>query len=455
MASKGDVRPDNRLTFMDQAGLQLLRATGSGKLMQFVWIYDHPVDFDELRRFHRDFGYGMAGRLIERSPLPFGRYRWVSSLGPTSDIDFAERARPRAEVGDWADERAALPVDPETGPAWHMGVLPLTDGSTAITLLGSHGLIDGIGALLTTVEAVLGNRRDLGYPLPRSRKRFRGAVADLRETAAGIPEIARTVVAAGKLGLRHRHEMGAASTSKPPTISSAGGEATVVVPAISVFVDLDDWDRRAKSLNGNSSSLVAGFTAKLAERIGRRGADGAVTLLMALNDRTSLEDTRAQAMLFAQARLDPTPVTTDLTDARTAIRHAIKTAREVPDETLQLLPLVPLVPRRALRRVIDVFFGSGDDLAVSCSNLGDIDPAVGRPDGTDAEYVMLRGIDQNVRRADIERAGGQLVVVAGRICGKMSIGLVAYQMGGENSKPHLRELASARSAEFDLTGEIF
>ena len=167
-----------------------------------------------------------------------------------------------------------------------------------------------------------------------------------------------------------------------------------------------------------------------------------MTLIMALNDRTSLDDTRAQAMVFAQARLDPTPVTTDLTDARIAIRQALKTAREVPDETLQLLPLVPLVPRRALRRVIDGFLGSGDDLAVSCSNLGDIDPAVGRPDGTDAEYVMLRGIDQNVRRADIERAGGQLVVVAGRICGKMSINAVAYQPGAQNSKDRLREQAS-------------
>ena len=237
------MQPDNRLTFMDQAGLQLLRATGSGKLMQFVWIYDHPVDFDELRRFHRDFGYGMAGRLIERSPLPFGRYRWVSSLGPTSEIDFAERARPRAEVGDWADERAALPVDPETGPGWHMGVLPLTDGSTAITLLGSHGLIDGIGALLTTVEAVLGNRRDLGYPLPRSRKRFRGALSDLRETAKSVPEIGRTVVAAAKLGLRQRHQMAASSASKPSAISLADGDSTVVLPAVSVFVDLPDWDR--------------------------------------------------------------------------------------------------------------------------------------------------------------------------------------------------------------------
>ena len=82
---------DNRLTFMDQTVFDLLRATGTGKLLQFVWIYDHPVDFDELRRFHRDFGYGMAGRLIERSALPVPQLSAVmsshfSEFNPTSAL---------------------------------------------------------------------------------------------------------------------------------------------------------------------------------------------------------------------------------------------------------------------------------------------------------------------------------------------------------------------------------
>jgi hypothetical protein len=188
--------------------------------------------------------------------------------------------------------------------------------------------------------------------------------------------------------------------------------------------------------------------------MGRRGADGTVTLVIALNDRTSLDDTRANAMLFAPVSIDPDPVTTDLSDARTAVREALKKVREVPDETLQLLPLVPFVPRRALRRVVEEFLGSGAELPVSCSNLGDVHPAVGRPDGTDAEYTILRGVDQNVRLADLERAGGQLVVVAGRIGGRITIDIVGYQVGAQNSKPRLRALATDTLAEFGLTGEI-
>jgi hypothetical protein len=439
---------------MDQAGIQLLRATGRGQLMQVVWIYEHPVDFEALKRFHRNFGYGMAGRRIERSPLPFGRYRWVASFGPAAEIEFVTTPRPRSEASDWADEQAQVAVDPERGPGWHLGVLPMTDGSTAVSLAGSHHLSDGGGALLTIVEGVLGLRRDLGYPPPWSRTRFRGALIDLRDTVRAAPEVARTVVTLGKLGLRQRRERTASAAPKPAVINPAPGDETIVVPAISVFVEIPDWDARAKSLSGTSYSLLAAYAAKLGERLGRHRADGDVSLIIALNDRMSLDDTRANAMLFAPVNIDPKPLTTDLTDARNAIRQALKTARDVPDETLQLLPLVPLVPRRVLKGVVEQFLGTGAELPVSCSNLGDIPAEFGCPDGTEAEYAMLRGVDQNVRRADLERAGGQLVVVAGRINGKVSIGLVAYQVGGENTKPHLRELAAQTLADFDLTGEI-
>src|SRR5277367_1793924 len=142
-ASNGDARPDNRLALLDQAFYAGHRAAGQNEAMQAVWVYEHAVDFDTLRRLHHNLGHGLFARLIERSPLPFGRHRWVSDPNP-SNIDIAECARPRAEVSDWADERAQLPVHPERGPGWHLGVLPLTDGSIAVTMVVSHYLLDGI-----------------------------------------------------------------------------------------------------------------------------------------------------------------------------------------------------------------------------------------------------------------------------------------------------------------------
>ena len=445
----GDPLPENHLALMDQAGLQLLRATGRGQLMQCTWLYEHPVDMDGIRRFHRNFGYGLAGRRIERSPVPFARHRWVSSLGPATELDVAQ-PRPRSAFSDWLDERSQITVDPEHGPGWHLAVLPMTDGSTGVTLVGSHHLGDGVGALLTVVEAVTGATRDLGYPLPHSRRRFRAGLTDLRETARSVPEVGRTLVAAAKLINGQRGEAAAAPTPNRRAVD----DGPIVVPVVSAFVDLADWDACADARYGNSSSLVAGFAARLGRTMRRQGADGAVPLVFALNDRTSLEDTRANAMLFAQARIDPVNVTKDLTDARIAIREALKKAREVPDATLQLLPLVPFVPRRALRRVAEQFLGAGAEPSVTCSNLGDVLPAVGNVDGTPAEYLMLRGVDQNVRRADMEKAGGQLVVVAGRINGKMTVSVVAYEVGQPNSKDRLRELVTSTLAEFGLSGEV-
>ena len=120
-----------------------------------MWIYEHAIDFDALRRLHHNLRYGLFARRIERSPLPFGRHRWVSDPGP-SDFDIAECARPRAELSDWVDERAQLPVDPEWGPGWHLGVLPLTDGSTAVSMVVSHYVLDGIGSLVEFVGSARG-----------------------------------------------------------------------------------------------------------------------------------------------------------------------------------------------------------------------------------------------------------------------------------------------------------
>ena len=165
---------------------------------------------------------------------------------------------------------------------------------------------------------------------------------------------------------------------EPLAVIENGGDSHVIVPAITIYVDLDDWDARANALGGNSYSLFAGVAAKLGEHLGRsRSDDGTVTLLIPFSDRT-LDDTRAIAMSYAKVSVDPTQVTTDLSGARVAIKQALKTARETPDPALQILPLTPFIPKRAVQRLADMMFGFGDS-AVLCSNLGDLPAAIGLP----------------------------------------------------------------------------
>jgi hypothetical protein len=156
-------------------------------------------------------------------------------------------------------------------------------------------------------------------------------------------------------------------------------------------------------------------------------------------------------MKIATATVDPTSVTTDLTETRAAMRSALAAVRGVPDDTHALLPLTPFIPRRAVKHMADMVFG---DLPVSCSNLGELPPEVARPDGTDADYIMFRPSDQNVMRNALERAGGQLVVVAGEVGGIVSIGVVGYQVGAANTREWLADQLVATLADFDLKATI-
>jgi hypothetical protein len=462
-ASKADARPDNRLAIIDHALFAQHRAMGRNVVIQVVWIYEHAIDLDGVRRFNRNLGKGLVGRRIERSPLPFSLHRWVLDRGP-SDIDIAECARPRSDLSDWADERAHLPTDPEWGPGWSVGVLPLTDGSTAVSLVISHYLIDGFGLALTIADAVLDNTRDLGYPPPRSRTRRRAVVQDARQTARGVPEVGRALAAAARLARSRRQDGAQSPASRRVALRGGDGEDVVVVPVVTIHIDQDDWDARARALGGTGDTLVAGLAAKLGERVGRRRAsDGAITLVLPMSERTEA-DTRAIAVSYSRVSFDPSRVTTDLSDARAAIKEALRSLRETPNEDeQQLLWLIPFTPKRALKRMADAAVAD-PDLPVFCSNLGDLGVVVFALAHTDDEYAtvnahlkplhLIRVIGQDVTRQWLERAGGQLTLQSWRIGGKIAITVEAYQPGAENTKPALRDLAARTLAEFGLTGEI-
>jgi hypothetical protein len=454
-ASNGDARPDNRLALLDQAFYAGHRAAGQKEAMQGVWVYEHAIDLDALKRLHESICHGLFARLIERSPLPFGRHRWVSDPKPP-DLEIVERARPRAELSEWADERAQLPVDPESGPGWHLAVLPLTDGSTAVGIVVSHYILDGIGSLVEMVLTIMGNPSDPGYPPPRSRSRLRAVVEDARQTARDAPEVARALVAGVKVARRRRHDVARSPASRPAALLGAGGDAPVVVPGVTIYVDLDDWDLRAKTLGGASDTLAAGLAAKLGERLGfRHDDDGTVTVQLVASNRTA-GDTRAVAVGFTRVKIDPARVTTDLGEARTAIRQALKGLRETTDdESVQLAALTPFTPKRAWKGLVDGALTDSDH-PVFCSNFGDVGPTVHRPDGTDCEYFYARGINQGATRQWLERMGGQLQLLSHRApaFGKFSIHVLAYQPGADNTKAALRELVASTLAEFDLIGQI-
>lgn len=442
---------DNRLAHMDQASFLGLRALGYGVLVQFNWIYNRPVDIDGLRRFHHNLGYGLLGRRVERSPLPFARDRWVYSPGP-SDVDIVETPRARADLSVWLLERARLPLDPEYGPSWHLGVLPLQDGGTAVSLVTSHTIVDGLGILQAITDAANGRTRYLGYPYPRTRSLRRAVLEDGRQTLASVPELARAARATVPMARKRRRDVAASFTSAPPPPRAIGDDRPAQVPTITAYVHLTEWDACAKSIGGNSFTLFAGFAGRLGVRMGRVRDDGAVTLSFPISERTQ-DDTRGNALVLPTVSVDPTHLSSDLGEVRLEFKQAFADLAEITEELLAPLPLTSLTPKWMARRATRMGLGAAG-LPIGCSNVGEVDPAVNRPDGTEADYASGRLIEPGISTRTLEGMGGQLFLVSGRIGDNIWISVNAYLAGRTNTVQALREAVSRTFDEFGLTAEI-
>ena len=438
----------NVLDLVDQTVFLGERATGATSLGQCVWVYDRAIDIDGLRQFHHHLQRGRLSRRIERSPLPFGRHRWVSSSDP-SDLEIVATPRPREEFDTWLSEQAAIPLDAEHGPGWHLAVLPFTDGGAGVSLVVSHCLADGVGGCLAVVEAACGYDNAISWPAAGSRRRWRALREDARQTARDVPGIGRAVVAAARFARRNR---GRARSATPlptaPAAPLAGADEFITIPTATIFVDADQWDARAHSLGGTSNTLLAGLAARLAQRVGRVTVDGSVALTLPVNERTA-GDTRANAITNVDLTVDPAPATTDLREMRAAIKQALIRCQEVPNERWELLPLAPLAPRWLVRRMVSVSAGSAT--SVVSSNVGVVNPATYRPDGTDADYFAMKSLGPGVTKAIMHRLGGLLVLLSGRAHGRIFVSVLAYQPGRPNSNDGLRQDLWSAINDFSLT----
>lgn len=445
---KGTEEMTNILDLADQALFLGERATGVTSVIQCIWVYDRAIDVDGLRRFHHNLQRGRLARRIERSPLPFGRHRWVTS-SDSSDIEFTQTPRPRGEFDDWLTDQAHTPLDAEHGPGWHLAVVPFTDGGAGVSLIVAHALIDGVGLAMALVEATSGVDDAIMWPPAGSRRRWRALRQDARQTARDIPAVGRAARAAIRMARRRRGDAGA------PARASRRIECPderIVLPSATAFIDASEWDARARSLGGTSNALLAGLAADAAQRMGRvTVGDGGVMLSIPVNERTD-GDTRANAVTNVDVTVDPTNATTDLRGIRAAIKQALIHHNEVPDERLALLPIVPLVPKRLMRRMVSV--ATGNAASVVSSNLGEVPSAVTRPDGTDADYCTARSVYPGMTRATMHRTGGVLGFISGRVNGKVGITVLSYQPGRPNSDVELRQTLSSTFAAFSLNATM-
>lgn len=436
-----------RLALLDQAAFLRLRATGQGSVCQCTWVYERDVDIDELETFNANLGNGLLGRRIERSPLPFGRHRWVVDRR-SPDIDVTAR-RPCAEIGAWIEQRARLRVDPEWGPTFHLGVLPLDNGGAAVTLVASHCIVDGLGLATAIAEAVKGESRDFGYLQAHSRGRWRATSEDLADAVLALPAVIRALIATLLILLRLSPDTKASAASRQHQ-APAGGDDAAELPAVAMQTDAAVWDARARALSGSGNTLFIAFAARLAHRIGRMHPDGStVTVVLPVSERTA-DDDRANALSSITVDVDCRAVADDMSRVRADVKSRLTALAQQPNEMLAALPLIPFTPRWLVRHTESIAMATGQ-VPVGCSNLGSIDAVVGRVDGGDATEVSMRLAEQGITRRRIERTHGQLFCGTGTVNGSRFLTVVAYQPGAENTAASTRELARGALADLKLS----
>ena len=434
----------NILDLVDQTFFRVERAEGVTNVIQCVWVYNRPIDIDGLRQFHHHLQRGHLSRRVERSPLPFGRHRWVSP-GGQPELEIVESPRPREEFDAWLNEQANTPIDVEHGPGWHLAVLPFVDGGAGVSLVASHCLTDAVGLCEAVADAEGGYDNAINWPAAGSRPRSQALREDARQTVRDVPSIGRAVVNAARFAWRNRRSAGSATPAPAPT---PGADESITPPTATIFVDADEWDARAHVLGGTSNTLLTALAGRLAQRVGRVTADGSVSLTMAVNERTA-GDTRANAITNVDFTIDPARATTDLRQIRAAIKQALIRSQEEPDARWTLLPIVPLLPERLSRRWVGMATNSAT--SVGASNVGVVPSAVNRPDGTDADHFVMKSLGSGVTKAMVHRLGGMLSLLSGRANGRVFISVVAYQPDRSNSNGELQQLVSSVLSEFSLT----
>ena len=249
---------NNVLDLIDQSAFLAERATGTTNVLQCVWVYNRAIDIDGLRQFHHHLQQGRLSRRIERSPLPFGRHRWVSPSGQ-SDLEIVATPRPREEFDAWLSEQANTPLDAEHGPGWHLAVLPFTDGGAGLSFVISHSLTDGVGLCEALADAASGRHDPISWPAAGSRRRRQALREDARQTAARHPRYRPSRRRRGTI----RDGITAVPTESGTPVPSAprspfvGPHQRVALATATIFVDADEWDARAHSLGGTSNALLA------------------------------------------------------------------------------------------------------------------------------------------------------------------------------------------------------
>jgi hypothetical protein len=81
-----------------------------------------------------------------------------------------------------------------------------------------------------------------------------------------------------------------------------------------------------------------------------------------------------------------------------------------------------------------------------------LDPAVNRPDGTDADYFWMRQMESQITPDILNLLGGTLYLASGRLHGQVFLAASGWEADCANSTRRLAEQVTRALEDFGLSG---
>lgn len=441
----------------DQALYLAHTAAGHEAVIQALWIYRRPVNLAGLRQFKSHLERGLLARLIRPSTLPIGRHHWVGVPPPDSTLAVGCQPLSPGDLHAWADEQVQRPLNPAQGPGWNLAVRPVTDGSTAVSLVVSHCIADGATSVMAVCEAVRGEPRPVDYPLRTVRQGLATSLAHesrqlLLDSPATVRALTRLVVSGLRTISLPRPRPPRVPSSRSENISTSP-EQVINLPSVSISIPSAVWSARVKGLGVSDSTLLTAISATLGARLGR-AREGSVVVLFPINVRSKASDGGGNQVSIATLRVNIDTLSGSLKDHHRALLATIRASRRNPGALEALLPLIPFAPRWLVAAGSNLAFGFATNRPVSCSHMGALPPDIVRIDGADADVFLFRGVDRQLSRRSLERRGGVATLLSGFAGDSLLLNFVAYQPGAVTDSAQLQAIAEEILAGQQLRGEV-
>lgn len=441
-----DARADDVLCYMDQGSFVALRALGRGPVVQVTWLYPGAIDEAAVREFSERLSGGLLGRLLQRSPLPWGRHRWVANPVP-GPVTWFRDPLPSERLPELRRLLLDLPVDPERGPGWRLAVQALEGGGCALTMLVSHTIADMRAASLAITDAVAGRSLDHGFPAPSWRWSPVMLLRDSVESLRALPDVWCALAALARRSRKGR--AGLLPSSSRVRSGRDRFEPAVDAPLVPVVMDAGECQQRASDLGVASSTLIMAFVARLAFRIGRVDASGRVKLVLPVSDRRS-GDRRGNALRSITVMADPDVCRDDPGALQRDFKAALSSLDQHGDDLSPFFPLIPYVPLWLVRHLEQEALGAG--APVGCSLVGELPLDVNRPCG---EALLLQATPlERYTASELARLGGVLFTGCYRVNEQLSCTVSCYVPDRVTSHAELMPFVRDALADMGLRGTI-